>query len=579
LTGGIPVHNAVKLPKPDPASEEPAEEKAKEPAEEKEPQLPQAGVLLKLVEGTGATFFHSDTKDLYATIPVSQHFEVWPLDGKDFCTWLHGLYYKAIGRPVGNEAVKQAVSTLSAKALFDSPEPITLSTRVAEQNGAFWYDLTNKNWQAIEITPEGWSVRDNLPIMFSRFRHQAAHIVPYPGGDVNKILRHVNIKRQALLFLCWLVCCFVPYIPHPMPIFFGEKGAAKSTACGLLKMIIDPSALETLTLQNDARALAVNLQQHWFLPFDNVSHVNEETSDTLCRAITGGGIQQRKLFTNADDTIFTFKRFIALNGINNVATRPDLLDRSILIELERIPETDRRELAEIQAAFEADRPAILGGILDTLSKAMTIFPSVKLDRLPRMADFARWGYAVSEALGGKGQEFLIQYRENRDAQNMEAINADPVAVLVVAFMADHVAWEDRVSALHTSLKEIAPQSGINPNSKSFPSQPNQLSRRLRAIKSNLEAIGILCEIGAHGKRGTTVSLRRAKSSSPSSHRHESSNINGFSGDDQVTMNNGKILSSPLSSPIKPLWDNACDDGDGGDDKSATFAGDLRRGRI
>ena len=28
---------------------------------------------------------------------------------------------------------------------------------------------------------------------------------------------------------------------------------------------------------------------------------------------------------------------MAINGINNVATRPDLLDRSLLIELERIP--------------------------------------------------------------------------------------------------------------------------------------------------------------------------------------------------------------------------------------------------
>lgn len=212
------------------------------------------------------------------------------MDGRDFGIWLNGLYYKETGKPIGGEAIKQAIAVLSAKARFDAPEPITLHTRVAEHGGAFWYDLTSPAWQAIRVTAEGWQVIDNPPTLFTRYRHQAAQSLPQPGSDVRKVLRYVNIKGVDTLFLCWLVSCFVPGIPHPMPILYGEKGAAKSTASELLKKLIDPSALGTMTLQNDPRALAVNLQQHWFLPFDNVSHINEETSDTLCRAITGGGM-------------------------------------------------------------------------------------------------------------------------------------------------------------------------------------------------------------------------------------------------------------------------------------------------
>ena len=66
----------------------------------------------------------------------------------------------------------------------------------------------------------------------------------------------------------------------------------------------------------------------------------------------GGGIQQRKLCTNAEDYIFTFQRCISVNGIDNVAKRPDLLDRSLLIELRRIPESERKELGEIQENFK-----------------------------------------------------------------------------------------------------------------------------------------------------------------------------------------------------------------------------------
>ena len=148
----------------------------------------------------------------------------------------------------------------------------------------------------------------------------------------------------------------------------------------------------------------------------------------------------------------------------------------MLIELERISEADRRELAEIVAVFEGDRPAILGGVLDTLSKAMGIHSHVNLDRLPRMADFVRWGYAIGEALGGKGQDFLLQYADNRAVQNMEAINADPMAMLVVKLMSERDLWEGTANKLLDALKHMAPLEGISTYDKSFPSDGKVLAR-------------------------------------------------------------------------------------------------------
>ena len=525
----------------------------------KEPRVTQAEILLKLVNNIGADFFHSDMNDLYAMIPVAQHTEIWALEGNDFSTWLHGLYYRDTGRPVNNEAVGQAVAVLSARARFDKPEPVTLSTRVAESktatgDTAIWYDLSNSAWQAIEITETGWKLHDNPPVRFNRYRHQAAQIMPIQGGDIRKILDYINIKNNHTLFLCWLITCFIPGFPHVMPIFYGEKGAAKSTTCSLLKMLIDPSALDTMTLQNDPRALAVNLQQHWFLPFDNVSYINEESSDTLCRAITGSGIQQRKLFTNADDTIFMFKRCLAINGINNVATRSDLLDRSLLVELERISETDRRELADIQAAFERDRPSMLGGILDTLVQAMKIFPSVRLASLPRMADFARWGYAIGEALGGFGQTFLYEYAANRESQNTEAINADSVATLVVEFMRGRDEWDGSVSDFYGSLTAIAADHNISTKNKAFPADPARLSRRLNSIKSNLEAVGI-CFTGYRRSGNNCVSLRSENLPPLAPRLHKSSNCNSFNSGGKEIALPLEILTSTTTSTQKPLRRN------------------------
>ena len=557
--------------------------------ESKESKPTQAEILMNLVMKTEAYFFHSNTDDPHAAIPVKannasgvvEHTEIWWLDSRDFKIWLYGLGYKEVGKVFSEDAVKQVISVLLAKAKFDNPIPITLSSRVAkdaDDSGCIWYDLSNPAWQAVKIMPNGWEIVNNPPILFNRYRHQLAQISPLHGknnannsDNLRKILHHINIKGQETLFLCWLVSCFIPDIPHPMPIIYGEKGAAKSTACSLLKSLIDPSALETLMLQSDTRTLAVNLQQHWFLPFDNVSYISEDTSDTLCRAITGGGIQQRKLFTNAEDYIFTFNRCLAINGINNVATRPDLLDRSILIELERIPDTNRRELAEIMASFRADKPAILAGIFDVLSKAMAIYPAVTIEELPRMADFTRWGYAIGEALGGLGQQFLVEYEANRKSQNSEAINADPVATLVIALMSNCIIWEGKVSELQAELSEMAYNHGINPKVKGFPSQPNHLSRRLRGMKSNLEAVGITYDNNGHSRNGTTITLQRKMLSSRPSHNHESDDIIDIDSTPNVNRivtikSNSMFSSSRLSSRKDTLHNADCDGCDDSDER-------------
>lgn len=469
----------------------------------------QAQVILNLVEANNTVLFRDSSNDLYAGITVDNHKEVWAIDSNDFYMWLNGLYYKHAKKPVKKDSLTQALAVLSAKAKFDCKETITLSNRVAKKDNCFWYDLSNSQWQVVKITEDGWHIDDNPPILFNRYRHQIPQIYPNQNGDINRILKYINIKHNHTLFLCWLVCCFVPDIPHAMAVFFGEKGAAKSTACSFLKKLIDPSALDTLTLQSSSRSLAVNLQQHWFLPFDNVSNISLETSDTLCRAITGGGIQQRRLHTNAEDYIFTFKRCLAINGINNVATRPDLLDRAILIELSRISEKDRRELSVVQAEFVVDLPYILGGVFDTLSKAIKIYPTVKLDKLPRMADFARWGFAIGEALGGYGEKFLNEYNTNQQYQNTEIINSDVVATLLIAFMRDKAEWTGMVSHLFNELSALASKYGINAKSKVFPSHPNVLSRRLNGLRSNLQAEDITY-ITANKSYGTSITINNGK---------------------------------------------------------------------
>lgn len=211
-------------------------------------------------------------------------------------------------------------------------------------------------------------------------------------------------------------------------------------------------------------------------------------------AATGGAFSKRTLYTDDDETILSFKRCVILNGINIVATRPDLLDRSIISELERIKEEERKTEQEVWDDFEYDKAKILGAILKAVSKSMKFYGTVKLDKLGRMADFTKWGYAVAEALDIGGDKFVEAYLNNQNSANDEAISSNPVAASIVSMMKIHSKWSGSVTSLLKELEKIAEEEKINTRMRAWPKASHVLSKRLKEVKSNLEQVGIYFDI-------------------------------------------------------------------------------------
>ena len=99
-------------------------------------------------------------------------------------------------------------------------------------------------------------------------------------------------------------------------------------------------------------------------------------------------ILARELYTDSEEALFDATRPLILNGIADVATRPDLLDRALPVTLAPISEAKRRPEAELWQEFEEVRPRILAALLDAVSGALSTVGSVRLEGMPRMADFA-----------------------------------------------------------------------------------------------------------------------------------------------------------------------------------------------
>ena len=407
----------------------------------------QAAKLINLTLSS-ATLFHDQYREPHARVKVGHSYQIRNCRSEGFSRWMLHRFFASEGKAVNGAALADAKHHIEALAVFEGKQH-ELHNRVAATSGEIWIDMSDENSRAIRVTSAGWEIVPDPPILFVRYRHQAPQCEPNRGGDVHQLFKFISVRDwgDQVLLLTWLVSCLIPDIPHPIP-----QGSGKSFATRILRKLVDPSQLDSLSFPRDKSELVQLLSHHWIPFFDNVDNLQPWQSDMLCRACTGDGISKRVLYSDDDDFIYKYKRCIGLNGINIVATRPDLLDRSMLIGLERILPNERREESEILAEFEEARPCIVGGLLDALVTAIQLHPGIELKSLPRMADFARWGCAIAEALGWCGDEFLQAYDTNISEQNNEVLFGHPVAAVVMSVMADRDHWEGRPADLLEDLR-------------------------------------------------------------------------------------------------------------------------------
>jgi hypothetical protein len=451
-------------------------------------------LLDAILNRSDVILFHDEFDEGYISLIIDGHREVLSCKSKSLKKWLSKETYRMENNALGSDALKSVLAVLEGNACYGGPEH-RLNNRMALLEGELWYDLTNKAWQAIRLNEDGWEIAHEVPTIFRRYSHHKPQVMPVKeGGDVRRILGYVNVtdEKQKLLLLVYLVSCFIPDFPHVLLIIFGSQGSAKSTLSRLLRCIVDPSAIEVASMPDNQKELIQTLAHHAFLFFDNVSFISEATSDTLCKAVTGGGFPKRELYSDDDDVIYNFMRCVGINGINLVATRPDLLERSLLIELQRIDPSDRKQEKEIMNNFQKDLPIILGGVFDVLVKAMRTYPTVNVESLPRMADFATWGCAIAEALGSTQEEFMEAYQANIAKQAETVLNENIVAAVMISFMGSRDEWTGTASQLLYDLTNHAAfDERIDTYEKGWPKASNSLMRRLNELKVTLKDVGIL----------------------------------------------------------------------------------------
>jgi hypothetical protein len=381
------------------------------------------------------TFGVSDTGEPFA-LPAGGPKVVAMLRGGK--TSLRALLAREYFTRTGKAATQQALADalLVIEGIAQDADESRLYLRAAQHEGALWLDLGDHTGRAVQITRNGWTVRDSAPVLFKRTALTGPVPEPQPGGTLGDLWEWLNVAEDDRpLVAAALVSVLFTEQPHVVLAIFGEQGTGKTTAVKVLVLILDPGPVPVRKPPRDADSWVTAAAGSWVVGLDNLSDIPSWLSDSLCRASTGDGDVRRKLYTDGDYAVFSFRRCIIFDAIDVGAMEPDLADRALPVTLDLIPDEDRRDEESFWPGWRQAHPLILGAVLDLASAVLARLPSVELARKPRMADYARILAAVDAEMGTSA---LARYACQSADLAAEGLSGDPFAarmqeIIVVPF--------------------------------------------------------------------------------------------------------------------------------------------------
>jgi hypothetical protein len=463
----------------------------------------------------GAEYFHTPDMEAYATAKVSGsgvHHETYSLRSRRFELWLRREWHRREKQRLEGEgdkdekplvfphrALADVVSHFESVALFDGAES-EIHLRVAGYEGRIYVDLCDPAWRVVEISNEGWQIiaGDDAPVRFVRKGGMLALPEPTQDGSLERLRSLLNVgtddegERNWRLISAWLVQALNPRGPYPVLTLLGDQGAAKSTTQRILRSLVDPSSVPIRGVPRDEHNLFIDATSGWVIAPDNMTTLPGWLSDAFCRLATGGGFSTRRLYTDEEQILFDAMRPVVLNGIGDVITRPDLLDRALIVHLPGVEDKDRREEAEIYDELEAAKPEILGALLSAMATYLKDVGTVKLPGLPRMADFAKLGVATEQVLGGIEGSFMAAYTKSREEAVDTALESWPIAAPLWEFAkkwTEENPWTGTATDLFGALNESVDDEELK-RSPDWPKQPNQLTAQLNRLTPPLMKVGV-----------------------------------------------------------------------------------------
>ncbi len=380
--------------------------------------------------------------------------------------------------------------------------------RVGGDRKEIFIDIGDSSWDVVHITGTGWEISSGLQKRVRFVRSDGFLPLPRPEieGELNILKEILNIPDEDIYVLVvgWIIGCFDPLGPYPGMIINGPQGSAKSTMTRILKELTDPHQAGLRRPPTKEADISIAAQNSRVLAYDNLSGLSTSLSDLFCTISTGATMTARKLYTNSSETMLYFKQPWIMNGIDDIATRGDLADRAIILDLPPIPETKRKTEQEIEELLKKEKAKIFTAICNAIQTAIQNYEHINLKESPRMKDFIQWITAAEEALDVPVGLFLFAYQANKESYQEGIADHDSLIYFIDSVLLNNRNyWKGTSSELYQELMSYVRNKNL-PLSD-YPKSAGGLTQALKRRMLILKRLGIsIDETRTDQKRYRTI---------------------------------------------------------------------------
>lgn len=372
------------------------------------------------------------------------------------------------------------------------------ANRAALHNGSVYVDLGRTDNKAVRVAPDGWTVVSETPVRFVRGSRGELPL-PAAGGALADFERHLNLgQADVIRAVAFVIGALAPLPSFPILLIEGRQGTAKSTIGDMLVLLCDPphgAKGARITMPRGDQNLLVHASGVRVVFIDNSSDISTAEADSLCRLATGGGTSTRQLYSDDSEHTANAVRPTVITCIGTPTGRGDFLDRCVRVTAQ--PIAVRRTEEAVLTAFEADRPKMLGFVLDAMAAALRNKPDLVARaeagelKLVRMADFALWVEGAAEVLGLEVGAFSAALSDEAATLQAEGALGDPLGETIARYFSTGNRERTVLEGHATEVLDVLRSLLLDPSD--LPAS-NKLKGALRRIEPGLGDLGIKVEV-------------------------------------------------------------------------------------
>lgn len=449
------------------------------------------------------TYYLGENEEPCLSLEYKGKFKAYKVQSKNFKSLLH-TFFRENNLKFKSHQFVEIIDEIESLCLISSMKNKTFTRIGYDENNNIVIDLADEDNNYVVISSDGFKIAKNVKTPFISLNDQCKLPIPKAISDdqfLVLISKYFNFKNKTDLdlVLTYLIKLHITNVDSCIILVFqGRQDSGKSSSTEALKFLVDPTDPLLSTPPKTIEDVVLSLNSNYLPAFDNLSGINKELSDFLCSVVYGVKYSKRSLYT--DDTLKTYKtkRDLLFNGIEELSNRDDFNDRVLEIELESILPENRKDKTTLNKELESDRPYILYGLYQLISKTLFNLPNIRTENLPRMSDFARIGMAMFASQNKDPNDFLEIYNEKIRDKKSNSFWNDPLCSLILEKLKSklnnyHLGSSNRKESPElkgTSLELmdlIFKHSGKN----NKPKTPRGFSAYLRRCEGLLKSEGII----------------------------------------------------------------------------------------